>query len=67
MNKIYLEYTNHPQGWSSRKDGEICPYRVTKVEQSVAYSPGQYLTKQHVAQLCEATGVWRVIIAQERK
>ena len=64
--KICLEYTTHPQGWGVTETGERCPYRVSRVEQSVAYSPGQYLTRSNVAALCEATGIWRVVIEQEK-
>jgi len=58
--RLCLEFRRNP-----RTGGQV--YRVTKVEQSVTYTPGQYLTKKEVADLCEQTGVWRVVIEQEKK
>jgi hypothetical protein len=37
-------------------------YRVQQVEQSVEYKPGQMLEEAVVKDLCEMTGMWKVVI-----
>lgn len=37
-------------------------YQVAQVEQSTEFKPGEFLDEARVKDLCEMTGVWRVII-----
>jgi hypothetical protein len=42
-------------------------YRVMSVEQDVSFRPGEMLTKEKVADLCDMTGMWRVIIRESKQ
>lgn len=37
-------------------------YQVAQVEQSVDFKPGQMLEELVVKDLCEMTGIWKVVI-----
>lgn len=37
-------------------------YKVTKVEQSVEFDPGQFLTKDQIKDLCEIPKQWKVVV-----
>lgn len=41
-------------------------YRVSQVEQDVGFKPGQFLDEAMVKDLCEMTGIWKVIIKHNK-
>lgn len=42
-------------------------YLVVQVEQDIQYKPGQLLNLAAVKDLCEMTGIWRVIIKRNKE
>lgn len=58
----YLKPDNRPQ-FNEDKGKE---YRVVQVEQSVEFDPGQYVSKVAIRDLCEMTGIWKIIIKGEK-
>lgn len=65
---ITLSYP-HAKPWDSRTPEEqttiIHEYRVEKIGDSVAYAPGEKLSKKPVSDLCENDN-WRVTIVPVR-
>lgn len=64
VKKLTLAHTHSHGGWRRDNAGNICPYRVEKVCDSVDYVPGDVLSKDEVASLCR-NQAWSVIIVPE--
>jgi len=58
MDTIYLEQMKRMDGVDT-----ITEYKVTKMVGSVRYSIGQVLPRSLVLDLCDQTGVWKVVIS----
>lgn len=60
MQRLYLK---QDRTWQANTDGKyVTVYKVIKVIGAVRPYVGEELSKDHVADLCEQTGVWVVTI-----